>query len=207
MADDGVASKVALWRGTGDGYAVEEWADGVDRLATQKNWTNPRTAAAVRDAFRDEAAVWAASIKHSEEAATLDTWVVLRPAVVARFSKVKTSLQKQKMVSNLVQKTNEGVAAFFDRVMYAMGQIHQPLIADLVDPDRDAKVEGYRACLNTTIGTMFLAGVLPEIRKQAQMELGEAPTTVLCELGIIILYINERLRDTENECSVYEKDE
>ena len=163
-------ARLPPWKGNGkDQTTIDLWIDQVDRMATQKGWTAQRTAAAVCDALRENAARWMAVIKsQATKREMLDDWNRLKPAIKKRFTDSLTAVQKQSFVKGLQQAQNESVQDFFDRVALGLSKVHENHRENLAGAELEGQKKGYDASLDITLGTLFVSGLRADIREYVE---------------------------------------
>ena len=181
-------ARLPPWKGNGkDQTTIDLWIDQVDRMATQKGWTAQRTAAAVCDALRENAARWMAVIKsQATKREMLEDWVRLKPAIKKRFTDSLTAVQKQSFVKGLQQASNESVQDFFDRVALGLSKVHENRRDNLAGAELEGQKKGYDASLDITLGTLFVSGLRPDIREYVECNMTDDNTDSesLLELAI-----------------------
>ena len=185
--EDATVAKLPPWKGNGkDSTTIELWIDQVDRMATQKAWNAQRTAAAVCDALRENAARWMAVVKSNpSKKDCLNDWAALKPALRKRFADSLTAAQKQAFVRGLVQASNETVQDFYDRVALALSKVHQNHRDALAGAEIDGQKAGYDKSLDVTLGTLFVSGLKNEIREYVECNMKETPDSdALLELAV-----------------------
>ena len=171
---DSVA-RLPPWKGNGkDSTTIDLWIDQVERMATQKGWTADRTAAAVCDALRDNAARWMAVIKaNPSKRQNLASWVNLKPLIKKRFTDSLTAAQKQSFVRSLVQANGESVQDFFDRVALALSKVHENHRDALAGTEVEGQKKGYDKSHDVTLGTLFVSGLKSDIREYVECNMSE----------------------------------
>ena len=161
------APKIALWKGNGrDMLTIKQWAESVDRVAYQREWTDGKTASVVYDFLVDDAAKWIRNLKRGQKKHYVDHWSLLKPEMISRFSTIKTMAQKTRMLATLTQKKDESVAAFFDRIDEAVHELGEETEAEL-DYDEDPQTVWIKAT-NLFKRAFFVAGIKPEIRPEVE---------------------------------------
>jgi len=179
-------TRLPPWKGNGkDATTIDLWIDQVERMATQKGWDAQRTAAAVCDALRDNAARWMAVMKaNPTKREGLNDWTLLKPAISKRFADSLTAAQKQSFVRGLTQASNESVQDFFDRVALALSKVHENHRDGLQGAELTGQKKGYDKSLDVTLGTLFVSGLKAEIREYVECNMKEkADSDALLELN------------------------
>ena len=184
---DVALARLAAWKGNGkDSTTIELWIDQVERMATQKGWNNERTAAAVCDALKENAARWMAVMKaNPDRRRKLSDWALLKPALNKRFADSLTAAQKQSFARGLVQAPNEAVQDFYDRVAFALAKVHEDHREHLAGIELDGQKLGYDKSTDVGLGSMFVTGLRPEIREYVECNMKErADSESLLELAV-----------------------
>ena len=171
-------ARLPPWKGNGkDQTTVDLWIDQVDRMATQKGWSNARTAAAVCDALRENAARWMAVQKaNASKKAMLNDWATLKEALKKRFTDSLTAAQKQSFVKGLQQASNESVQDFFDRVALGLSKVHENHRDGLTGAEVEGQRKGYDKSFDITLGTLFVSGLKHDIREYVECNMADDKT-------------------------------
>ena len=185
--EETASARLPPWKGNGkDTTTVDLWIDQVERMKTQKGWNSARTAAAVCDALRENAARWMAVVKaNPSKREILEDWDNLRPALTKRFADSLTAAQKQAFVRGLVQATSESVQDFFDRVASALSKVHQNHRDALPGAEVNGQKKGYDKSLDVTLGTLFVSGLKNELREYVECNMKDnADSEQLLDLAV-----------------------
>ena len=175
------------WKGNGkDSTTIELWIDQVDRTATQKQWNGARTAAAVCDSLKENAARWMAVQKaHATKRVVLQDWKDLKPALKKRFADALTQVQRQSYAKGLIQASNESAQDFFDRVAFALSMIHENRREALAGAELEGQRKGYDASQDVSLGSIFASGLRADIREYVELQMeGTSTSDELLQLAI-----------------------
>ena len=157
-----------------DSLSITQWVQLITRARALANWTDETAAQAAQMAFRGPAAVWCSNLIEAD-AAGLDKWSTFMPLVEARFKKPTTLAQKAQLQASLVQKPNEPVMTFWDRVNAASTL----LIDDFPPITQGADAAQYKKskqdARDLTFRQHFVAGLAPTVREQL---ISRDPTTL-----------------------------
>ena len=172
------ATKIPLFRGVADTVQIEAWCRAVDRHITQAGWEgdeekNKKGATAAIEQLREVASDWADNLLDDNEAA-YNSWALLKPKLIARFSSHQNASQQVRGIANLTQKQAESVAVFYDRVQTGLRRVCQMPMQDIDNiTDRNVADVRYGAKLirNHIMGRMFVAGLRVDIRKTVEAQI------------------------------------
>ena len=146
-----------------DAQDCEAWVNMVDRCKTQFTWTDSQTAAAIKSKLGGEAGRWLRA-KEKRQTEGLNAWsditnaqTPLKTQIENRFKVTVSLLAASEAITDLKQKPNENVSAFFDRVILAL-DIKNYHVADKT-------TVAYKASLESETYTFFSAGMREEYRK------------------------------------------
>jgi hypothetical protein len=88
----------------------------------------------------------------------------MKPLLIKRYSTIKTCTQRAKQFATLTQKSGEPVENFYDRTQMAMIIVHEKQRAAIPAAEAERLI-GYNACAEGTQALLFVAGLLPYLKK------------------------------------------
>ena len=157
-----------------DSLSITQWIQLITRAMALANWTDETAAKAAQMALRGPAAVWSSNLIEAE-ATGIDKWSTFMPLVEARFKKPTTLAQKAQLQAGLVQKPNEPVMTFWDRVNAASYLLVDDFPAMTQGADAAQYKKSKQDARELTFRQHFVAGLAPAVREQL---ISRDPTTL-----------------------------
>lgn len=146
------------------GHRLDYWISSIERAASRGNWSQEFIVDTAADRLTESAEAW--YMLNCAENRTLPrpwaTWVGeegLKAALKKRFSPDLDDAAAVADLRSLVQRENENVRNFHDRIRTVLGRFHQSL------PEEGRNLAWYRALLDHETYRYLYSGCRPDILK------------------------------------------
>ena len=145
---------------SGDGMEAEVWIDLVERAARTYNWHNDSKAGAACLRLSDKALVWLDAQKKIGVTLETKTWDEFKEAFLERFRPKDDTIRATDAIFELRQKSNESVAAFYDRCCLAVVAKNKPGFTD-----ENRRQDWYPTVRDSDIYSFMCSGLDSKIRR------------------------------------------
>ena len=159
--------EIPYFYGSDDKISAKAWTTFIDNVQQISTWTDAVTAQYAYLALRDKAADWAYNQKQGRNE-RMNSWITLKQDFETRFHRDATLSEESALQDSLIQKKNESVNDFYDRVesaQYVFDQNWAPLAAGAnaaaIAQDNASK----KASHDYGLRREFLRGLREDIKK------------------------------------------
>ena len=137
---------------------VTRFCATVDRFRVKNEWSDEKTASSASEALRGKAALWLENVT-KESPGVVEKWSTLKPRLVERWNRVRSTSEKAKLLFNLMQRNTETSDDFYDRVNANVKIVTDEPIQNFTGANKEAKTEGAREVTELFCMYLFVNGL------------------------------------------------